>query len=159
VLEYGIEHKKTVLDMIKKGEGESSAKKRITKTELEEMLIGNFVSLQKVLTDLSSKFDMLSGNISRLLELFEASAKSLAEKQGIPLPVKTPEKNEPKMDKELLTKLDVLLDQNKTIARGLTLIEGKLRETAYDSHLNEPTTATAARAEVEPVEYIGYPGT
>jgi hypothetical protein len=127
--------------MVKKGETtEGSVKKRITKAELEEMLIDNFVNLQRVLTDLSLKFDVLSMNISKLLELFEASAKSLAEKQGVSLP-KLQDKNEPKFDKELLNKLDSLLDQNKTIARGLTLIEGKLRENVYSSNLNEPSSA------------------
>lgn len=80
-------------------------------TNVEKMLIENFVSLQKVLTDLSIKLDNLSNNITSLLELFEISAKSLAEKD--------PEKDD---NKEIIKKMDTLLEQNKTIARGLTLM-------------------------------------
>ncbi len=140
--------------MVKKDVGsESSGKKRITKAELENMLIDNFVNLQKVLTDLSSKFDTLSENISKLLQLFEASAKSLVEKQrGIP---KTIQGNvEPKFNPELLRKLDALLDQNKTIAKGLTLIEARLRENIYRSNLNE----SSSTPENHPPTYTKYSG-
>jgi adenylosuccinate lyase len=102
--------------------------KRLTKAELEKMLLDNFVNLQKVLTNLSVKFDVLSSNISKLLQLFELSAKSLAQKKaggGI------------EKDEDLMNKLDSLLEQNKTIAKGLTLIEGRLRESAYNSNLSE----------------------
>jgi len=34
-------------------------------------------------------------------------------------------------DKEFLNKLNALLEQNKTIAKGLTLMEQKLRERVY----------------------------
>jgi len=123
--------------MIKKDvKMESSGSKRLTKAELEKMLIDNFVNLQRVLTNLSIKFDALSDNISKLLQLFELSAKSLAEKQGDEEGIYAA----PKMDQELLNKLEVLLDQNKTIAKGLTLIEGKLRENTYNPNisLNSP---------------------
>jgi len=107
----------------------SASKKRLTKAELEKTLIENFINLQKVLTNLSVKFEVLSDNISKLLELFEISAKSFAEKQ-------IEEKGEKgaKSDKELLGKIDTLLDQNKTLAKGLTLMEEKLRERVYGSH-------------------------
>ena len=105
-----------------------SGKKKLTKSELESMLIDNFVNLQKVLTNLSVKFDNLSGNISRLLELFEISAKSLAQKQAL---------NGEEKDQDLLKKLDSLLEQNKIIAKGLTLIEGKLRESSYASTMHD----------------------
>ena len=102
------------------------AEKRLTKAELEKMLIDNFVNLQRVLTNLSVKFDALSDNISKLLQLFELSAKSLAEKQS-------EEGNFPPNDQELRDKLETLLEQNKTLAKGLTLIESKLRENNYAS--------------------------
>ncbi len=117
--------------MIKKDvKMESSSNKRLTKAELEKMLIENFVNLQRVLTNLSVKFEALSDNISKLLQLFELSAKSLAEKRG------GEDNNFPPKDQELMNKLEVLLDQNRTIAKGLTLIEGKLREHTYSSDLN-----------------------
>lgn len=101
-----------------KKEGTSS-KGVMTKAELEQALLNNFVNLQKVLTNLSVKFEELSRNISKLLELFEISAKSFAENysgEGVG-----------KGDKEFLKKLDSLLDQNKTIARGIMLMEEKIR--------------------------------
>jgi len=97
--------------------------KAMTKTELEQALLNNFVNLQKVLTNLSIKFEGLSDNISKLLQLFEISAKSFAEKYS-----EKEEVPEVKEDKQLLSKLDSLLDQNKTIARGIMLMEGRIRQ-------------------------------
>jgi len=88
-------------------------KKRMTAAEREELLIENFVGLQKAMTNLSIKFGTLSDNIAGLLRVFEESALSIA--GG-------------KYDSEdMIKKINSLLDQNKTIARGLVLMEGKLR--------------------------------
>lgn len=105
-----------------KGEGAEKTSKKLTKTQLEEALIENFVSLQKVLANLSVKFDNLSDNISKLLQLFEISARSFMEKQGIK-GVQDVER-----DKEFLNKLNTLIDQNKTLARGLTFMGEKVKE-------------------------------
>ena len=83
-------------------------------TELNKKLIENFVALQRVMTNLSSKFDNLSDQIAKLLQLFEISAKAMAEKD-----FETFSKTD---NKEILEKLNNLLEQNKTIARGLTLL-------------------------------------
>ncbi len=80
---------------------------------VEKALIDNFVSLQKVLTTMAVKFDSLSTQISKLLELFEISAKSLAEK-GYSLE-----------DKKVAEKMDNLLEQNKIIAKGVALLYEK----------------------------------
>lgn len=100
-----------------------SHKPRVTQTssevKVEKILIENFVSLQKVMTNLSVKFDNLANQISKLLELFEISAKSLA-KTDFNLGKETRD------DKEIMQKLDSLADQNKTIARGLTLMHEKI---------------------------------
>ena len=112
--------------MAKKG-GKSSKvphKGEKTKPVIEQALIENFVSLQRVLTNLSIKFEALSDNISKLLQLFEISARSFVEK----LPEKI---GDGKEDKDLLEKIDKLVDQNKTIAKGLTLMEEKLRGRVY----------------------------
>jgi len=104
-------------------EKKSVKTKPLTKSELEKALINNFVNLQKVLTNLSIKFEGLSDNISKLLQLFEISAKSFAEKY--------PEKEDKQLnggDKQLLERLDSLLDQNKTIAKGIMLMEEKIRQ-------------------------------
>lgn len=118
--------------MIKKGAEIKNSEEELSKAELEKMLIDNFVNLQRVLTNLSIKFDSLSDKISKLLQLFEISAKSFIEKQSpeIEGEEKDREKNEEK-DKEFLNKLDILFEQNKTIARSLTLMEEKLREKIY----------------------------
>ncbi len=80
---------------------------------VEKVLIENFVSLQHVMANLAVKFDNLSSQISKLLELFEISAKTLAEKGAI---------GEDKADKKAAEKLDSLLEQNKIIAKGIALL-------------------------------------
>ena len=81
----------------------------------EKILIENFIALQKVITNLSIKFDKLTNQISSLLELFEVSAKTLAEKDF-------DIKKENRDNKEVVEKIDNLLEQNRTIARGVALI-------------------------------------
>jgi lipid II:glycine glycyltransferase (peptidoglycan interpeptide bridge formation enzyme) len=109
--------------------------KKTTKTEssrdvekLNSILVENFVSLQKAMTNLATKFDSLSDQISKLLQLFEISAKSFAEK----LATGTPDIEK---DREFLDKLNKLLEQNKVIAKGLTLMEEKIRERVYGEHV------------------------
>ena len=103
--------------------------KKLTRAEVDKQLIDNFVNLQKVLTNLSVKFDVLSDNISKLLQLFEISARSFVEKLPEMEKGKTGVSKE--KDKEFLNKVDTLLEQNKTIAKGLTLMEEKLRDRVY----------------------------
>jgi hypothetical protein len=105
--------------MVEKGE----KKRPMNNREIQLALIENFVNMQKVLTNLSIKFDVLSDNITRLLQLFEISAKSFIKKNE--------ENGFTKEDKALVEKLDILLDQNKTIAKGLTLVEEKIRHKVY----------------------------
>ncbi len=81
-----------------------------TGTRVDKVLVENFVSLQRVMTNLALKFDNLSSQISKLLELFEISAKTLAEK-GVD-----------EKEKKMIEKLDSLLEQNKVIAKGLALL-------------------------------------
>src|SRR3972149_11152254 len=98
-----------------------STKKKVSRgggssggTNVEKALIENFISLQRVMVNLSGKFDNLANQISKLLELFEISAKALAEKNFAMTGSMANEK--------VVQKIDTLLDQNKTIARGLTLM-------------------------------------
>jgi len=90
-------------------------------TKLGRVLIENFIGLQKVMVNLSVKFDDLSNKISKLLELFEISAKALAEKD---LTVEKTARDDTKIMKEMGN----LSEQNKVIARGLTLMHNKLSE-------------------------------
>jgi len=105
----------------------SSKPKQPTAREVQLMLIENFVNLQKVLTNLSVKFDALSDNISKLLQLFEISAKAFLKK----------EEESFSEDRDLIKKLDTLLEQNKLIAKGLTLIEERIRHKIQPEILEE----------------------
>jgi len=126
--------------------GATTKKKSMTKAELEQTLINNFTNLQKVLTNLSLKFEDLSNNMSKLLQLFEISAKSFAEKytsKETEKHVKKQDEERKEADKEYLKKLDSLLDQNKTIAKGIMLMEERIR------HRNGPhPTHHSARAPI-----------
>jgi len=102
--------KKTPLD----SKHRTGRAKKMSAREREELLIENFVGLQHAMTNMSIKFGGLSDNISKLLQVFEESAKNFVS-GGRP------------DDAEMLTKIDSLLNQNKTIAKGLVLMEGKLR--------------------------------
>ena len=90
--------------------------------KLEERLLHNLVELQKVHVDLAQKFDKLSEQITSLLRLFESAAHAFAKQENLPNVEK---------DREFLDKIDRLLDQNKTIAKGLMLMEEKMRERVY----------------------------
>ena len=95
---------------------------------LDEKLVHNLVELQKVHTDLAEKFSKLSNQISQLLTLFEMSAREFSKQINMPAIEK---------DKEFLDKIDKLLDQNKVIAKGLTMMEEKMREKIYGSAPNQ----------------------
>lgn len=112
--------------MIKK-EGEKTKRKSYRKGNtgnLNLLLIENFTDMQKSLINLAERFDNLANQMEKLLGLFEISAKSFIGRINTTVP-------DLEKDKEFLDKLDKLLDQNKVIAKGLTLMEGKLREKIY----------------------------
>ncbi|SRR3989344_9416156 len=84
----------------------------------EKVLVENFVALQKVMAELARNFDSLSSRITKLLDLFELSAKTLAEKDfeaGRDL----------KFEKDISQKIDNLVEHNKLFARGLSLLHEK----------------------------------
>jgi len=85
------------------------------KKSTEKLLIENFIVLQRVLTNMSVKFESLSKEMSSMLNLFESSAKAFNEKL---------EKGEiGNENKELEDKLNIILDQNKKIENALKRIE------------------------------------
>ena len=100
----------------------STTKRKTNSKKLETKIIDNLVKLQKVHTDLGEKFENLADQISTLLALFEVTAKNFA---------KNPELKIAQKDREFLEKIDKLLDQNKTIAKGLTMMEKRVREKVY----------------------------
>ena len=113
--------------MPKKSVKKVSSKKQSEK--LEDKILQNLINLQKVHVNLAEKFENLSDQISGLLALFETTARTFA-KQA---PTGITEK-----DKAFLEKIDKLLDQNKTIARGLTMMESKMREKIYGPAIRKP---------------------
>lgn len=84
--------------------------------EINRTLVQNFVGLQKIMTDLVMKLDSVSNQMIQLLNIFETSAKTLAEKGGM--------QKERMIDKQILEKIEGLIDQNKTIARGVSMLHG-----------------------------------
>ena len=109
---------------------EGTKEKKLTQKEIDQALLDNFINLQRVLTNLSIKFEDLSGNISKLLQVFEISAKNFAEKYN-------GNTNET-ADKSFLERLDKLLDQNKTISKGIMLMEEKIRERQNTERQSSP---------------------
>jgi len=99
------------------------AKKHVHKepATIDGKLMENFVALQKVLVNLFVKFDDLSSQLSKLLDLFEISAKAIAQKDFEPATAKD--------TIEVKGKLDNLFEQNKLIARGLTLMHDRVSGT------------------------------
>ncbi len=99
--------------------GDGKRNKRMTAQEREKILVENFVGLQHAMTNLSIKFSALSENINKLLQIFEEAAKGFSpamEKSG-----------DSETNNDLIKKIDSLIDQNRTIAQGLVIMEEKLR--------------------------------
>ncbi len=87
----------------------------VKEIKLDKALTDNFIALQKVMVNLSKKFDDLSGEISKLLNLFEISAQALAKKE-------LESGGESNDTKKILEKLDTLSKHAGLIGRGLALI-------------------------------------
>jgi hypothetical protein len=109
--------------MVKKGVKVSQTNKKDNYEKLNMMLIENFVDMQKALVNTTQKIEDLTVQVSKLLQLFELSAKSFIGKVDEKV-------SEIEKDQEFLTKLNALLDQNKLIAKGVTLMEENIRERA-----------------------------
>lgn len=89
--------------------------------KVEKALIDNFIGLQKVMVNLSNKFDSLSDQISKLLDLFEISAKSLAKKE-LSSPGDSSTQAAQADTRRILDRLDNISKQAGLIGRGLALI-------------------------------------
>lgn len=94
----------------------------VSRGTLEEQTISSLIELQKVHINLAEKFEKLSTQVENLLALFELAARNFA---------KQPSMQNTEKDKEFLDKIDKLLDQNKLLAKGLTMMEEKMRERVY----------------------------
>lgn len=109
------------------------------KSEITNLLVENFVSLQKVMTTLAVKVDEVSERMSKLLELFEVSAKALAEKDF----------DIDRENREILEKMDSVLDQNKILARGIALMHERIpREPPPMAYPPQPSYSSSYVREV-----------
>jgi len=86
-----------------------------------ELLIENSAALQSVLTDVAAELKALSSQISELLALFKEASKSIADE-------KASEEVERTEIKSLDEKIGGLMEQNKTVAKGILLMETAMRE-------------------------------
>lgn len=128
--------KKTSKKSVSKIRKSKSSARRKKDIHVEKVLVENFVALQKVMANLSTKFDNLSGQISKLLELFEISAKTLVQKDF---------ELGGKDSKKMLEKIDNLLEQNKVIARGLTLLHEPETKQMTPSNIPQQIPQTNSR--------------
>ncbi len=132
--------------MVSKKVSKISSKKRTyankdsPTSNVDKILIENFISLQKVMTKLSERFEYLSEKIEDLLKLFEDSAKTVIEKEFHPI--------DEKSKKEIERKIDKIIDQNKIIAKGLTLMHDNVKEPENDYNLE--VKPYVPKNEVEP---------
>ena len=130
-----------------------SYKESEQKKSVEKMLVENFVSLQKVMTNLSVKFDELSSQISKLLELFELSATALAKKDI--------NFTKPMDEEKIVNKLNNILEQNKIIARGMALMsEGREPEQtiqpAMPQFRQSPAPSPIVKGEYQKSPFKGF---
>jgi hypothetical protein len=98
------------------------AKKTGDNANSQKLLLENFISLQKILTNLTVKIDETDKKLSKMLELFEAASKSygqgrMAPSAGVPQAVQDARL------KEIAGKIDILMEQNRDIAKGIILLE------------------------------------
>ena len=128
--------------LVKKATTKVKSAKIQKNPNIEKTLVENFISLQKVMTHLAMKFDGLSIQISKLLELFEISAKTLA-KKDITI-------NKGQGETKMVEKLDTLLDQNKIIARGLTLLHSGPEPIAQPQLMRQPIPAQRPSITLQP---------
>lgn len=120
--------------MIKKEEN-----KKKSKDELQQILLENSISLQKVLTNLTLSLDNLSKQTERLLNLFEQSTRTIAEKDF----------EAEAMNKRISDKLDMLMNQNRTLAQGVSLVHERIQEPAA-------TKSSTKELPPTPQEVTGY---
>jgi hypothetical protein len=114
-------------------------KKRMTKSEKEDLLIENFVGLQKAMTYLSLKFETLSDNLSRFLEVLELSAKNYL----------TKESPQDASSSELAKQVNYLIEQNKALAEGLLLIDDTIRKKSIREELDESTRGPSSHQKTQ----------
>lgn len=95
---------------VKKNKKVNNIKKVVSKKDKNLTL----EDLEKTMNKLANNFELLSNNMSKLLKIFEDSARELA-------------KTEKNIPESISAKIDSLLNQNKIINKGLNNVEEKLK--------------------------------
>jgi len=97
-------------------------KKADNKADSQKLLLENFISLQKILTNLTIKIDETDKKLLKMLELFEFASKSYGQARMMPAGG-VPQAVQDARLKELANKIDILIEQNRDIAKGIILLE------------------------------------
>ncbi len=124
-----------------------SAFRNTEPSSIDKALMENFVSIQRVMVNLSVKIDNLTGQISKLLDLFEISAKALAEKKGIAIPVfmKGPKRNRVTLSLPVLNNahnIIFLVSGNSKAGILQTVLEDKDKGCLYPAGMINPAHGT-----------------
>ncbi|MCU0642030.1 MAG: hypothetical protein MUF61_00410 [archaeon] len=93
----------------------------VPKLTMPKELTENMVMMQKVMVILAEKMDNLAKQTSELLRLFESAAKTFIENPALA-----------GRDKEMLDKINQLLEQDRLIARGVIYVEEKVNKIDKD---------------------------
>lgn len=94
-----------------------------------KLLIRNNVELQKKLVLLATNVGDLTKKVGKVMTLIERASEDFIEKEE---EGKVKLSKTSKSEKELIDKLEGLIKQNRTIARGLILLERYVREKTSD---------------------------
>lgn len=90
-----------------------------------ELLLENTIALQKTLAGLAVELKALNKKISDILSIFEEASLAFKEAKEKGMGAGEAEVTVPQ---ELIDKIDALVEQNRTIAKGLLLLEKAVRE-------------------------------
>ncbi|MEM4271106.1 MAG: hypothetical protein QXO70_03355 [Candidatus Pacearchaeota archaeon] len=102
------------------------------KEDINAKVLENLIELQKVYTSLAENFSKTSQKLDSLINLFENTAKSF---------ISQPLSEETERHKEIISMLNQILEQDKIIAKGITILEEKLGAIPPQSE-NPPLPAT-----------------
>ena len=90
-----------------------------------DILLENTIALQKTLASLASELKALNKKVSELFELFESASAAFREAGA--------GEGAAGISSDIADKIDTLVEQNKTLAKGLLLLEQAVRERKSES--------------------------
>lgn len=103
------------------------------------LLLENSIALQKTMADLALELKSLNQKVARIVSSFESASLAFkeAKEKGIAEP------------KDISEKLDMIIDQNKTIAQGVLLLEESIRVKPSSPMKMRPSIRQTEEAEEE----------